>query len=132
MSYEFLKSGNTVNFNTKTSILKTEYRGVKVLAVATADIASTIRDVKSLHLQVKPYIPGLPNLFTDYNYVIVQHENGMKDVLGLPWLLESSISLSSKKDYQLVLEGIEIDQVELIRQSLVNRGISIRSFTELA
>ena len=28
MSYEFLKPGNSVNFNTKTNVLKTEYSGV--------------------------------------------------------------------------------------------------------
>lgn len=131
MSYEHLKSGNIVNFNTKTSILQTEFRAVKVLGVVTAEIASTVKDVKSLHLQVKPYIQGLPNLYTDYSYVLVQHSNGSKHALGLPWLLESSISLSVRKDYQLVLEGVEPEQVELIRQTLVNRGISIRSFTEI-
>ena len=131
MSYEHLKSGNTVNFNTQTSILKTEYRAVKVLGVVTADLASTVKDVKSLHLQIKPYIPGLPNLYSDYSYVIIQHSNGAKEALGLPWILQSSISLSTKKDYQLILDGLEPEQVELVRQMLVNRGIDIRSFTEL-
>ena len=130
MSYDHLKSGNSVNFNTQTSVLKTEYRAVKVLGVVTAEVATTLKDVKSLHLQVKPYITGLPNLYSDYNYVIVQHSNGSKDVLGLPWILSSSITLSSRRDYQLILDDIEPEQVERIRQTLVNRGITIRSFTE--
>lgn len=131
MSYEHLKPGNSVNFNTKTSILKSEYRGVKVLGVVSSDIAMTLSDVKSLHLQIKPYIQGLPNLFSDYSYVIVQHQSGVKDVLGLPWLLETSISMSGMRNYQLILDDVEVEQVEIIRLALINRGIKIRSFTEL-
>ena len=129
MSYEFLRPGNSVNFNTKTNVLKTEYSGVKVLGTVSSDIAMTLQDVRAMHLQVKPYITGLPDLFSDYTYVIIQHTSGMKDVLGLPWLLESSISLSTKQSYQLILDNIEPEQVEIIRASLVNRAIEIRSFS---
>ena len=129
MSYEFLKPGNSVNFNTKTNVLKTEYSGVKVLGTVSSDIAMTLQDVRAMHLQVKPYITGLPDLFSDYTYVIIQHTSGMKDVLGLPWLLESSISLSTKQSYQLILDNIDPEQVEIIRASLVNRAIEIRSFS---
>ena len=129
MSYEFLKPGNSVNFNTKTNVLKTEYSGVKVLGTVSSDIAMTLQDVRAMHLQVKPYITGLPDLFSDYTYVIIQHTSGMKDVLGLPGLLESSISLSTKQSYQLILDNIEPEQVEIIRASLVNRAIEIRSFS---
>lgn len=130
MSYDYLKPGNSVNFNTQTSILKTEYRGVKVLGIVSSDIAMTLSDIRSLHLQIKPYIQGLPNLFSDYSYVIVQHQSGVKDVLGLPWILESSISLSGRRNYQLIIDQLEVEQVDIVRQALVNRGVKIRSFTE--
>ena len=129
MSYEFLKPGNSVNFNTKTNVLKTEYSGVKVLGIVSSDIAMTLQDVRGMHLQVKPYITGLPDLFSDYTYVIVQHTSGMKDVLVLPWLLESSIALSGKQSYQIIVDNIEPEQVEVIRKSLINRAVEIRSFT---
>ena len=93
MSYEFLKAGNSVIFNTKTTVIKTSFYGVEVLGVVGADIANTIKDVKSLHLQVKPYIPGIPTSYTDYNYVIVKLANGQKEVVGLPWIVEGSIQL---------------------------------------
>lgn len=131
MSYDLLKSGTLVNFNTKSSIFKTEYKAVKVEAVASAEIAQGIDDIKARHLQIKPYIPGLPNLYTDYSYVIVTMENGTKEVLGLPWIIENSITISSKKNYQLILEGVEPEQVEIIRAALVNRRVSIQSFTEI-
>ena len=102
---------------------------MKVLGTVSSDIAMTLQDVRAMHLQVKPYITGLPDLFSDYTYVIIQHTSGMKDVLGLPWLLESSISLSTKQSYQLILDNIEPEQVEIIRASLVNRAIEIRSFS---
>uniref|UniRef100_UPI00301E408E phage DNA polymerase-associated SH3 family protein n=1 Tax=Staphylococcus aureus TaxID=1280 RepID=UPI00301E408E len=62
MSYDLLKPGTLVNFNTKASIFKTEYKAVMIEAVASADVAAMAGDVKALHLQIKPYIPGLPNL----------------------------------------------------------------------
>ena len=129
MSYEFLKPGVTVNFNTKTAILKTEYTGVKVLGVVSSDIAATLSDVRTLHTQVKPYIPGLPSLSSDYTYVIIQQQSGQKEVLGLPWILETSIQVSNMQNYQLILDDVEPEQVEIIRKALVNRGVKIRSFT---
>lgn len=131
MSYDLLKQGTLVNFNTKSSIFKTEYKAVMVEAVASAAIASAVADVKALHLQIKPYIPGLPNLYTDYGYVIITLENGTKEALGLPWIIENSITVSSKANYQLILDGVEPEQVEIIRTALVNRGIDIRSFTTI-
>lgn len=127
--YDLLKAGNTVNFNTKASVLPTQYNGVIVMGIVTAQVARTFADVQSLHLQVKPYIDGLPNLYTDYSYVIVEHVNGKTEVVGLPWILESSIQLSEKRTYKLIVDDVEPDQVELIRQALTRRGVKIRSFT---
>ncbi len=129
MSYEFLKPGAIVNFSTKTAVLKTEYKAVKVLAPATAEIALMIDDVKTLHTQVKPYVEGMPSLFTDYNYVIIEHQSGQKEAIGLPWIKETSITVSSMKNYQLILDSVEPEQVEVIRLALVNRGVKIRTFT---
>ena len=130
MSYNNLKAGNNVIFNVKTTVIKSSFYGVTVEAIATASIAQKIKDVKSLHLQVKPYISGLPNNYDDYSYVIVRMPNGDTEVIGLPWIVETSIQISSKRNYQLILDDIEPEQVEIIRNTLVNRGVKIRSFTE--
>lgn len=130
MSYDNLKAGNNVIFNVKTTVIKSSFYGVTVEAIATASIAQKIKDVKSLHLQVKPYISGLPNNYDDYSYVIVRMPNGDTEVIGLPWIVETSIQISSKRNYQLILDDIEPEQVEIIRNTLVNRGVKIRSFTE--
>ena len=130
MSYDNLKAGNNVIFNVKTTVIKSSFYGVTVEAIATASIAQKIKDVKSLHLQVKPYISGLPNNYDDYSYVIVRMPNGDTEVIGLPWIVETSIQISSKRNYQLILDDIEPEQVEIIRNALVNRGVKIRSFTE--
>ena len=130
MSYDNLKAGNNVIFNVKTTVIKSSFYGVTVEAIATASIAQKIKDVKSLHLQVKPYISGLPNNYDDYSYVIVRMPNGDTEVIGLPWIVETSIQISSKRNYQLILDNIEPEQIEIIRNTLVNRGVKIRSFTE--
>ena len=130
MSYDNLKAGNNVIFNVKTTVIKSSFYGVTVEAIATASIAQKIKDVKSLHLQVKPYISGLPNNYDDYSYVIVRMPNGDTEVIGLPWIVETSIQISSKRNYQLILDDIEPEQVQIIRNTLVNRGVKIRSFTE--
>lgn len=130
MSYDNLKAGNNVIFNVKTTVIKSSFYGVTVEAIATASIAQKIKDVKSLHLQVKPYISGLPNNYDDYSYVIIRMPNGDTEVIGLPWIVETSIQISSKRNYQLILDDIEPEQIEIIRNTLVNRGVKIRSFTE--
>lgn len=129
MSYELLQTGNKVNFNIKTNIIKSTFRGVTVQGIVTADVAQQISDVKSLHKQVKPYITGLPDGHDDYNYVIVKMDNGQRVVVGKPWIEATSITLSSRRAYTLILDDVEQDQVELIRQVLLARGITIRSFT---
>ena len=130
MSYDNLKAGNNVIFNVKTTVIKSSFYGVTVEAIATASIAQKIKDVKSLHLQVKPYISGLQNNYDDYSYVIVRMPNGDTEDIGLPWIVETSIQISSKRNYQLILDDIEPEQIEIIRNTLVNRGVKIRSFTE--
>ncbi len=130
MSYDNLKAGNNVIFNVKTTVIKSSFYGETVEAIATASIAHKIKDVKSLHLQFKPYISGLPNNYDDYSYVIVRMPNGDTEVIGLPWIVETSIQISSKRNYQLILDDIEPEQIEIIRNTLVNRGVKIRSFTE--
>ncbi len=131
MSYAYLKAGNNVNFNVKTTVIKSKFDGVMVQGVVTADIAARLADVKSLHLQVKPYIQGLPNSFNDYDYVVVTMPNGKEEVIGLPWIVQSSITISGKRSYQLILDEIEPEQVEVIRNTLTNRGVKIRSFAML-
>ncbi len=130
MSYDNLKAGNNVIFNVKTTVIKSSFIGVTVEGTVTAAIAQQIADVKSLHLQVKPYIQGLPSNYDDYSYVIVQMPNGKREVIGLPWIVETSIQISSKRSYQLILDEIEPEQIEIIRNTLVNRGVKIRTFTE--
>jgi hypothetical protein len=114
----------------KTTVIKSSFIGVTVEGTVTAAIAQQIADVKSLHLQVKPYIQGLPSNYDDYSYVIVQMPNGKREVIGLPWIVETSIQISSKRSYQLILDEIEPEQIEIIRNTLVNRGVKIRTFTE--
>ncbi len=130
MSYDNLKAGNNVIFNVKTTVIKSSFIGVTVEGTVTAAIAQQIADVKSLHLQVKPYIQGLPSNYDDYSYVIVQMPNGKREVIGLPWIVETSIQIYSKRSYQLILDEIEPEQIEIIRNTLVNRGVKIRTFTE--
>lgn len=131
MSYDFLKAGNNVIFTVKTTVIKSSFNGVTCQGVVSASIAQTISDVKALHKQVKPYIPGLPDNFDDYAYAVVTMANGKPEVIGLPWIVESSIQISSKRSYHLILDEIDPEQVEIIRNTLINRGVTIRSFTEL-
>lgn len=130
MSYDSLKSGNNVIFTVKTTVIKSSFNGVPSEGVISASLAMLVSDVKSLHKQVKPYIPGLPDKFDDYSYVIVKMPNGKREAIGLPWIVESSIQISSKRSYQLILDEIEPEQIEIIRNTLINRGVTIRSFTE--
>ena len=42
---------------------------------------------------------------------------------------EIAAALSGKQSYQIIVDNIEPEQVEVIRKSLINRAVEIRSFT---
>lgn len=131
MSFDLLQTGNIVSFSVQSSIIGGNFESVEVLAVAAAQIAAKEDDVKALHYQFKPYVPGMPDAYTDYAYLIGKLSNGTIRVLGLPWIIESSIQLSAKASYRIVITGVEPGDVESIRKGLTNRGLNIESFEKI-
>jgi hypothetical protein len=128
MGYALLQTGNIVSFSVQSNIIGGNFEGVEVLGVVSHEIARLQADVQALHFQFKSYIPALPNAYTDYAYLIAKLPNGSKTVLGLPWLIESSITLSQQAAYTIVISGVEPGDVDSIRRGLVNRGLNVESF----
>lgn len=130
MGYTNLVVDAVVNFEIiPAAIIKTVYEGVTVLGVVSAAIARTHEDVAAKHQQVKAYLPvGSPNHYTDYNYVLVKLPNsGVIHAIGLPWIKESTIVLSSKRSYSFICDNVEPTQLETIRQVLLKNGVTVRS-----
>lgn len=130
MSYENLKPGVTVNFNTHSNVIRSLFSGVKVLGVVTANIAGLTEDIQAKHQIVKPHIPGLPTSYLDYSYVIIESA-GKREVIGLPWIVENSIVISSKSKYQIVLDNVEEGDVAKIARALEARGGTVVSFEKI-
>ncbi len=131
MSYATLQTGNKVSFSVQSNIIGSNFEGVEVLGVVSHEVARLQADVQALHYQFKSYIPALPNSYTDYSYLIAKLPNGAIQVLGLPWIVESSIALSSQASYRIVLSGVEPGEVDGIRRGLVNRGLTVESFEQI-
>lgn len=131
MSYSLLTAGNIVSFSLQHTVIGSTITGVEVIGVVQAKLARKEADVEALHYQFKPFIPGLPNSYTDYSYVVIQHPNGATQVLGLPWIIESSITLSAQASYRIVINNVEPAQVESIRRGLINRGLNVASFEKI-
>ena len=57
--------------------------------------------------------------------------NGAVIVLGIPWIIASSVQLSAKASYRIVIKGVEPGDVENIRKGLINRGLDVESFEKI-
>lgn len=131
MSLEHLQTGNTVSFSVQHNIIGANFESVEVLGVVSHEIARLRADIQALHFQYKPYVPALPNSYTDYAYLMGKLPNGTVIVLGIPWIIASSVQLSAKASYRIVIKGVEPGDVENIRKGLINRGLDVESFEKI-
>ena len=132
MGYSNLVVGAVVNFEViPSAIIKTKYDGVTVVGIVDANTARSYEDVAGKHQQVKAYLPpGSPSFFTDYNYVLVKlPSDNSVHAIGLPWIKEPTIVLSSKRSYSFICDNVEPSQLESIRQIMIKNGITVRSVT---
>lgn len=130
MSYALLTPGSKVKFNTHANTIRSIFDGVKVHGIVSAEIAALSEDIQAKHLAVKPNVPNLPNSHLDYSYVIIE-SNGQREAIGLPWIVEASIQVSSKAKYQIVIDNVEVNDVAGIQRALQARGVTVESFEKI-
>lgn len=116
--------GKTIQFETLApAVLGARYKDVKVLAILDPGTAKMFSDVLVRHIAVYPYLPpGIVDDHTRYNYVKLEMPNGAIEIMGIPWISESSISVIEQTDIRVVLKGRSHEDVELVRRALSANG----------
>lgn len=108
MSIAHLVIGNKVSFELwPATIIGTRFNNAVVKGTFTYDVASSFTDVAAQHANVFSTLPnGTPNDPAQYEYVMVQLENGQKEVLGIPWIKESTIELQTTNSLLVTFTNI--------------------------
>lgn len=121
--------GSTVDFNTRApGLLGANRKNVTISAILDLDTAMLLADVRAKHMQVKDIIEDLPASAGAYSYVkLTSASNGQVEILGIPWINEESISVVFEHDIVVTISNITNNSENIIRQALLQNGIS--SFT---
>lgn len=118
--------GKLVSFDIYPSgIISSQFQRVKVLDIFSPNTALKFADVASLHVNVYPTLPnGTPNSYSGYNYVQVELENGNPVILGLPWIIDSSIVVHDNVQILVTISQVSAADVPRIREALIANGFN--------
>jgi hypothetical protein len=114
------------------AILSIGIQNAKVLSEASYSIASLINpDLVALHEQVKPYLTGGANDdATTLNYLILQTVEGEKRVYAMDWLASAPV-VANYHDVNFYIKSVSPDNIQYIRDLLVNAGFTQFSYTQV-
>lgn len=89
-----------------TAIIGNTFTDVIMEGIISADVARAYGiDVDSLHANVYPTLPaGVPNDPRQYSWVMVRQANGERTVLGVPWIRQETIVLSTGRTLTLTFQ----------------------------
>lgn len=116
--------GSLVSFNVYPSaIIGANFTRVKVLGVYDARVAMRFADVASLHVNVYPTLPpGSGEKYTDYKYVEIEHPDGQTSIIGIPWIVASTLLIHSNTQAHFIVSNITPADLEIIRQQIIGAG----------
>lgn len=116
--------GSTIRFNTKApGVLGANRDNVTVTALLDLDTAALLSDVRAKHAQVRNYISELPQSAGSYKYVKLLYGNGQVEIIGVPWVDDSSIEVITSRQLVIVVDNVSDSTEQLIRQALLQNGI---------
>jgi hypothetical protein len=126
MSYNFL-IGKTYSFAVyPTALLGNGFQNCKVLGVMDADSARRAgMDVEAQHARVYPTIPtsvGIPNDPNQYNYVQLMTAAGVRTILGIPWIDDSTVVEVTSQTITAVIGNVTPTDLTRIKQILANNN----------
>lgn len=107
------------------TVIPGDYTNVTILGILDADSARQQSDIDATHAAVYPYLPqGTPDDPNAYYYLKVMLNNGVKSVLGITWIDQSTITERSDTKIYVLIEGASSTDVERVRQCLVMNGFT--------
>ncbi|MND14819.1 hypothetical protein D3C87_1396810 [compost metagenome] len=122
---EKLKAKDTVSFSVyPTAVLPSSYKNVKVLGIIDDTTARALGlSVEEKHVNVYNSLPiGTPDDPTAYLYVRIQHPSGEFEILGLPWIRESTIVSLNFNTITAKISQVSPDDYEDILAVLASAG----------
>lgn len=120
----FNSIGKKVSLDTKAPTVL----GRSVVGVMTSILdfngAMALADIVALHERVYPYLDAsVPDNPTMYPYCkIVDNDTGIITVIGLPWINASNSSVITNIRATVEVKLDSLEDVELLRRSLVSNG----------
>lgn len=123
VSFELFKS---YNFNTLApTILATNYKNVKVLAIMNYDTALKYFVPATTSASVFPFLPvGTVSDPTKYTYILFEGDENLKTPLALEWIDQSSITVVSYQTLTVTVTQAAAGDAVKIKQSLLLLGIN--------
>jgi len=107
------------------SILSSDFSNVVVLSVLSFSIASKFREVSAVHAQIYNQLPsGTPNQPEKYTYLQIQFPDKSTDIIGIPWIDDSSVQLVDNVVYDVVINGLTSSDYTKVSQALQANGIT--------
>lgn len=116
---------NTVSFSVyPTAVLPSAYKNVLVLGIIDDTTARALGlSVEEKHVNVYNSLPvGTPDDPTAYMYVRIQHPSGVTEILGLPWIRESTIISLNFNTIHATISDVGPDDYEHILAVLASAG----------
>lgn len=119
-----LSPGQVISFDLNTTLISGGYRGVKLIANITYDLAVEYTDVDSKHANIFDTLPeGTPRSAKDFNYLLIE-QNGRREAVGIPWI-KDPVTVIDSTVFDVQITGLNMnDGVRLITEALQSRGIS--------
>lgn len=114
------------------TILGTDFKGVKILAILDAATTAFYGfDAAAMHANVYPMLAGTgtPNDYTAYSYVLLAMPSGQKQVIGIPWIKDSTFVISQQRTVQFSIDNINDTDVTKILAVLSANGYTANALT---
>lgn len=130
---DLLKSNRRVTFSVVApQILGSNFGSVLVNARLNYDLARRLGySPTQLHNQVYPYFKDNPGAVDDpksYEYIEVTKPSGEQTLLGIPWIIDSSIILAESTTFQYTISNMGITDSQLLDEWLRTNGY--KTFTK--
>lgn len=107
------------------AILSTGYKGATVLAVMDYETAAREADIRSIHVNVFPFLPdGTPNDFRAYDYIKIKTTAGNTVVLGLAWIKADTVTSVESRTITARITGVGAADVPRVRNALIQNGFT--------
>lgn len=118
--------GSTVSFQIYPSpIIDTIFTSCRLSAIYDYETANRYIDANGYHLNVYPFLPdNVPNDPTQYNYVKIDLISDQTEIIGIPWIIESSIVVHDKGKINFTIEEVSYEDTDKINKLLTANGYS--------